>query len=360
LTTEGTRLNWIEDITDGWQLRAFDDIRRLSYGFGAVVSSTATVSALCGLLLAPHWYSRTIVQILAATGATMRSQIGVHESRAPHGAPDGRAPNRALFVVELYSDPFGNFHGDDGIFVGRPLRRPLPQQKTSETPKMNFGGYIGDLRRRGLDVVFVIDDSASMKATLDNVRAQATALMQAVHRLVPAAGIGIVIFGPEDQEVIVQPLTVSAKTLQSFLDNTKSPEVDGGKKGGLVKAITAAIAESGDNRHARRAIVLIGDSAPEREQFRPLLTILEKFRAENGTLGTVQAAAVGNHGAASETWQSFRLLGAVGGGSSVTLSDPADVGKEMLVMAFGEGWRSQVAAFGRGLTAVRPVPQSGP
>ncbi|MGO9452527.1 MAG: hypothetical protein ACLQDV_16030, partial [Candidatus Binataceae bacterium] len=58
-----------------------------------------------------------------------------------------------------------------------------------------FGGFIGELRRKGLDVVLVIDGTGSMNLIIDDVKAKMAQLIQSIHRLVPIARVGIIIFG---------------------------------------------------------------------------------------------------------------------------------------------------------------------
>ncbi len=88
-----------------------------------------------------------------------------------------------------------------------------------------FGGFIGELRRKGLDVVLVIDGTGSMKLIIDNVKAKMQQLVQSIHRLVPIARIGIIVFGGKGEKMDIQPLTLSPQKLSDFLNgiNTSSP-----------------------------------------------------------------------------------------------------------------------------------------
>ena len=48
-----------------------------------------------------------------------------------------------------------------------------------------FGGFIGGLRKSGLDVVLVIDGTGSMKLIIDQVKDKMKQLVLALHRMVP-------------------------------------------------------------------------------------------------------------------------------------------------------------------------------
>jgi hypothetical protein len=72
-----------------------------------------------------------------------------------------------------------------------------------------FGGFISGLRRTGLDVVIVIDGTSSMRLVIDDVRGKMRDLMLAIHRLVPSARIGVIVFGGRGEQMQIQPLTTS-------------------------------------------------------------------------------------------------------------------------------------------------------
>ena len=85
-----------------------------------------------------------------------------------------------------------------------------------------FGGFIGELRRKGLDVVIVIDGTGSMKLIIDDVKAKMMQLTQSIHRLVPIARIGIIVFGGKGEKMGIQPLTLSPQKLSDFLNGIQA------------------------------------------------------------------------------------------------------------------------------------------
>lgn len=90
-----------------------------------------------------------------------------------------------------------------------------------------FGGFIGGLRRSGLEVTLVIDGTGSMTRIIGDVKDKMRQLVLSIHRLVPTARIGIIVFGGRGEPIEVQPLTVSPDKLLYFLNNIRAH--DGGE-----------------------------------------------------------------------------------------------------------------------------------
>lgn len=226
-----------------------------------------------------------------------------------------------------------------------------------------FGGFIGELRRNGLDVVLVIDGAGSMKPVIDNVKAKMEPLVQAVHRLVPVARIGIVVFGGKGEPVQYQPLTLSAQTLDTFLNIIQrrgGREWEEDTYGGCQTAIN----KMDWKPKARKVIVLVGESPPPKEDFAPLLTMIRQFKLNNGTFSTVDVAAEEHRGESDrkeppksspsakffrQTQAAYKVLATAGGGSMKSLANDVHIDFQLLILIFGEQWQSQVYAFGDGL-----------
>ncbi len=142
-----------------------------------------------------------------------------------------------------------------------------------------FGGFIGELRRKGLDVVLVIDGTGSMKLIIDDVKAKMQQLVQSIHRLVPIARIGIIVFGGKGEKMDIQPLTLSPQKLSDFLNGIQA------KGGGEWEEDTLGAVQTGINKmdwkpYAKKVVVLVGDSPPRNEDFAPLLAMIRQFKSE--------------------------------------------------------------------------------
>jgi hypothetical protein len=234
-----------------------------------------------------------------------------------------------------------------------------------------FGGFIGELRRKGLDVVLVIDGTGSMNLIIDDVKAKMEQLIVAIHRLVPIARVGVVVFGGKGEPRQIQPLTLNPQKLTVFLSAIKA--MGGGEwEEDTLGAVDTAINKMDWKPYAKKVIVLVGDSPPEKEDFQPLLAMIRRFRDENGTFNTVDVAAEEHERFEREFWlkvhreeppkisplpafarqtqAAYRVLASAGGGAMRSLSKDTHINQQVLILAFGEQWQNQVSAFGRNLT----------
>ena len=233
-----------------------------------------------------------------------------------------------------------------------------------------FGGFIGELRRKGLDVVLVIDGTGSMKLIIEDVKARMTQLVRAIHRLVPIARIGVVVYGGKSEPLQIQPLTLSADKLQAFLSNISA---QGGStwEENTIGAVQTAISGMDYKPYAKKVIVLVGDSPPEKKDFEPAIAMIRQFRANNGTFNTVDVTAEEHERFERElyfkvhreeppsisplpafyqqTRQAFKIMSTVGGGAMRSLSKDVHINQQVLILAFGEQWQQQVSAFARGI-----------
>lgn len=233
-----------------------------------------------------------------------------------------------------------------------------------------FGGFITELRRKGLDVVLVIDGTGSMKLIIDDVKARLTQLVRAIHRLVPIARIGVVIYGGKGEPLDIQPLTLSSDKLLSFLDNMRA-KGGGTWEENMIGGVQTAIGGMDYKPYAKKVIVLVGDSPPDKNDFDPLMQLIRQFRGNNGTFNTVDVTAEEHERFERDFWlkvhqseppsisplpafyqqtrQAFKVMSATGGGAMRSLSKDVHINQQVLILAFGEQWQTQVSAFGRGI-----------
>src|SRR5438132_10491074 len=235
-----------------------------------------------------------------------------------------------------------------------------------------FGGFIGELRRKGLDVVLVVDGTGSMKLIIEDVKAKMVQLIHAIHRLVPIARVGIVVFGGKGKKMDVQPLTLAPQKLVEFLNNLHAEGGDEWEED-LTGGVRTAIGNMDWKPYAKKVIVLVGDSPPKKDDFQAVIGDIRKFHGENGTFNTVDVAAEEHERFEREFWlkvhreeppkisplpefyqqtrAAFKVLANSGGGAMRSLTKDTHINQQVLILAFGEQWQNQVAAFGRGITS---------
>ena len=234
-----------------------------------------------------------------------------------------------------------------------------------------FGGFIGGLRRSGLDVTLIIDGTGSMNLIIDEVKAKMRQLVLAIHRLVPTTRMAIVVFGGRGEPIQAEPLTLSPDKLLYFLNNIRAQ--NGGEwQEDTLGAVRTAIDRMGWRPQAKKVIVLVGDTPPFDEDQEPTLEEIRKFRAENGIFNTVDVTVEEHEsfvalmakqlgqvppknsplpGFYFQTQQAFRAMASAGGGSWHSLTKDSQINQQVLILAFGSEWQTEVSAFGRGLVS---------
>jgi von Willebrand factor type A domain-containing protein len=224
-----------------------------------------------------------------------------------------------------------------------------------------FGGFIGQLRKKGLDVVLVIDGTGSMEFVMDEVKAKMEKLVLAIHRLVPVARIGIVQFGGRGETVEVQPFTTSSDQLQSFLARIKAQNGSYDWREDTLTAVKTAVGQMQWRPDAKKVIVLVGDTPPWDEDVAPIMQLVNRFHSENGTFNTVDVTieehelferVVLNAKTISPlpdfyllTQRAYQEMAKVGGGEWRSLTKDSAINQQVLMLAFGRQWQSQIAAF---------------
>jgi hypothetical protein len=229
-----------------------------------------------------------------------------------------------------------------------------------------FPGFIANLRRKGFDVVLVIDGTASMRLVMEDVKARMTEIVRAIHRLVPTARMGIVVYGGVGEPFDVQPLTLSSAKLERFLAGIQTK--GGGEwEENLAGAIQTAIEQMDWKPYAHKVIVVVGDAPPKADRFASTLELIRTFHRQSGVLNTIDVTAqeherferefaIHVHRAEpgkvsplpafyQQTRAAYLELAYAGGGSMKSLEGNDLINQQVLMLAFGNDWAEQVAQF---------------
>ena len=113
--------------------------------------------------------------------------------------------------------------------------------------------------KAGSRLVMVVDCAGSMKVIVRDIGAKMLQLEQAIHRLVPIARIGLVVFAGKHQKRQVLPLNIfRRRTCRHLLQGTIG--MDGGPWAGDM----LAACRSGDHKHGMAAVREEGDRSYRR------------------------------------------------------------------------------------------------
>jgi len=231
-----------------------------------------------------------------------------------------------------------------------------------------FGGYLLELRRKGLDVVLVIDGTGSMSLVIQDVKAKMRELVAAIHRLVPTAKIGMVVYGGKGEAIDAQPLTLSPSKLEDFLGSIRASGGDQWEEN-VRGGIATAIDKMDWRPYAKKVIVLVADTPPSKDDFAATREMIAGFRARNGTFNAVDLSRLEHerfeqafekkvHGEIGsphadgalpqfyrETQLAYQVLTRDGGGAMHSLDRNEQINQQVMLLAFGDQWRDMIAAF---------------
>jgi len=283
-------------------------------------------------------------------------------------SPDDSPPVVDVNKVIGESKKISGTQSETGLDVGRPIGGPLNLRPGNGDGGSSFPDFIYDLRRKGLDIVLVIDGTGSMDFVMADVKARMTQLAVRVRQLVPIARVGVIVFGGKGEPLDIQPLTLSSDKLRKFLGSIQAK--GGGEwEENTLGAVQAAVTKMDWKPYARRVIILIGDSPPEAGDFAPLLALIRDFRHINGTLSAVDVQAEEHERYERAFWikvhreeptpdeigplpefarqaqTAYKVLAANGGGSVRSLSHDADVNHQVMILVFGDQWQEEVSRF---------------
>ncbi len=209
------------------------------------------------------------------------------------------------------------------------------------------------------------------------VKAKMKRLVIVLHHLVPAAKIGIVIYGGRRDPLMVQSLTRSSETIAGFLDQVRAQN-GGAWQEDIFSAVNTAVLKMNWQLNSHKVIVLIGDTPPFDEDYAAVLLLAQRFKDEGGIFNTVDLVEYehrlweiancvsGECGRGYEdvyvkhrksppmlplppfylkTREAYQQIARAGGGSTGILNEKVHINQEILTLAFGEQWHSELAAF---------------
>jgi len=211
--------------------------------------------------------------------------------------------------------------------------------------------YIGWLRDKGLDVVFVFDSTGSMGGILLEVKTRIRQLMKFVTFHVPDARLGLVTYrdkqkyDTEDYQYTVRmtPLKKLSELddLQRFLSKTEAygggdiPEA-------VFEGVKAAITQAGWRPTARKVIIIFGD-APPRPENDGLAKVYDLCRTwHRKTGGIVSCIDTSGH---ARLMEEFQQMAREGGGDSTSINEEREIVRHLSVFIFGTRWEKKVLEF---------------
>ncbi len=254
----------------------------------------------------------------------------------------------------------GGFGGGGGGTGGGLVAAP------SETSDLGLGGgaspfqqFVIDLRGRGLDVVFVVDATASMGPFIAAARATIDDIIVDLATVVPSLRLGLVAYRDADDAWISRHVDLSDDRyqIQNFLLDLDA--VGGGDFPEAVDVgVTVAAEQLAWRAEARRVIILVGDAPPHEDRVSPLLSTIRRFARDDNSLVNVlytgTADGLGGSDRMVETRKSMERIAKTGRGLVADLGEGGtDLRQRITDASFGTQWRDDIARL-LGQTGVDP------
>lgn len=232
-----------------------------------------------------------------------------------------------------------------------------------------FVGFIRELRARGMDVIFVFDSTTSMEDVIGEVKRNVSRMTAVLHALVPECRLGVVTYRDKGADYVTRrrDLTPDRDAVLSFVN---SIEVGLGRNAWNVEdwpeAVCQGLADAVHNDwrpQARKAIILIGDAPPPKDEEGRTLDLAARFRrTQRGIIHTIYVRTVSaenmrasprvrsdDRAVAAKAAryslhirQFYRKLALAGGGEALRLTSGDEVVRHLVTLAFGMEWTGNI------------------
>lgn len=204
-----------------------------------------------------------------------------------------------------------------------------------------FDRLVDAFRRDGLDLVIVFDSTSSMGAEVDTVKERIVEIGGVLMRKVPDTRIGVVTYKDyaDTPTVAGIPLTKDLSQLNTFLAGVEA--TGGGKMlpEAVLPGLHWAMEHSAFRPAARKVILLFGDAPPYPADVPACVRLAHRFRVRRrGKLSTVTCRI-------PHPIREMRAIAHTGGGEALVLLHHERLLEELVVLIFGDRFRSDVYRF---------------
>jgi len=206
-----------------------------------------------------------------------------------------------------------------------------------------FEYHVEDLRRRGIDLVLVIDATGSMAPLIQATKRRLEAVIDGVRRVVPDLRVRIVFYRDHREAflTLASPLTHDARLLEDFIACV--PAGGGGDTAeSVLSGLRAAIHRTPWRPKTQRIVLLFGDAPPHDDDMALVERTVTEFK---GVVHAMDVTGYGRKGGAGGRLASFAWIAKWGRGAFVRSGNDRDLLREILVLTLGPQHRRAVEAL---------------
>jgi len=206
-----------------------------------------------------------------------------------------------------------------------------------------FRYHVEDLRRRGIDLVLVIDATGSMAPLIQATKRRLEWIVQGLRRVVPDLRVRVVFYRDRGDKFLTlsSPLTHDTRLLEDFIACV--PAAGGGDIAeAVLDGLRIAIQKTPWRPDAQRIVLLFGD-APPHEDDEPLIETI--VGAHKGVVHTVDVSGYGDNQRPRQPLDSFGRIAKWGKGAFVRSGNDRELLREILVLTLGPEHRAAVEAL---------------
>ncbi len=206
-----------------------------------------------------------------------------------------------------------------------------------------FRYHVEDLRKRGLDLVLVLDATGSMTPVLEATKRRIESVVSSLRVLVPDLRMRLVAYRDHREAflTLASPLTADPRLLEDFLAGV--PAYGGGDAPeSVLSGLQRAMERTRWRKGARRIVLLFGDAPPHQRPMPLLETIVREFK---GTAHAVDVSGYPFDRGGPVRIAAFRKIAKWGGGKAVRLTREDELLKLLLVLALGPEHRASIEAL---------------
>ncbi|MHC4449430.1 MAG: HEAT repeat domain-containing protein [Planctomycetota bacterium] len=210
-----------------------------------------------------------------------------------------------------------------------------------------FRYHVEDLRRRGIDLVLVIDATGSMAPLIQATKRRLEAVVAGVQRVVPDLRVRVVFYRDRGDRflTLASPLTHEVRLLEDFI--TAVPAGGGGDLAeAVLEGVRAATSGTPWRPKAQRIVILFGDAPPHPGDEALLERTIREFK---GVVHTVDVTGYGRAASVprgrSPHHAAFERIAQWGKGAFVHSGNDRELLREILVLTLGPEHRLAVEAL---------------